>query len=216
MLDKHDIRKNRRQSTLDNAAGQGRQARDTSREGARETKLDTKRDAAKESRKTADDQTSPRKHGPGLPIRRYFTKPGDDGFTNVQWELRTATITGENGKMVFEQRDVEVPRGWSQTATNVVVQKYFRGTVGTPGARALGTPADQRAWPTPSPPGASRTATSPTPAAAETYKRRAAPPAGRAEDGVQLAGLVQRRLRARAAVLGLLHQQRRGHAWSRS
>ncbi|HSZ83698.1 MAG TPA: hypothetical protein VLA14_15540, partial [Polyangia bacterium] len=65
---------------------------------------------------------------PGLNLRRYFTKPGDDGFTNVQWELRTAAITGENGKSVFEQRDVEVPKGWTQTATNVVVQKYFRGT----------------------------------------------------------------------------------------
>jgi ribonucleoside-diphosphate reductase alpha chain len=69
---------------------------------------------------------------PGLPIQRFFTKSGDDGFTTVEWDLRTANITGENGKVVFEQKDVEVPRGWSQTATNVVVQKYFRGTVGTP------------------------------------------------------------------------------------
>ncbi|MEP6655393.1 MAG: vitamin B12-dependent ribonucleotide reductase, partial [Myxococcales bacterium] len=69
---------------------------------------------------------------PGLPIRRFFTKPGDDGFTTVEWDLRTANITGENGKVVFEQKDVEVPRGWTQTATNVVVQKYFRGTLGTP------------------------------------------------------------------------------------
>jgi ribonucleoside-diphosphate reductase alpha chain len=69
----------------------------------------------------------------GLKLRRFFTAPGDDGFANVEWELRTAAITGENGKMVFEQRDVEVPKSWSQTATNVVVQKYFRGTIGTPG-----------------------------------------------------------------------------------
>jgi ribonucleoside-diphosphate reductase alpha chain len=68
----------------------------------------------------------------GIKLRRYFTAPGDDGFANVDWELRTAAITGENGKMVFEQRDVEVPKSWSQTATNVVVQKYFRGIVGTP------------------------------------------------------------------------------------
>src|SRR5450755_304698 len=68
----------------------------------------------------------------GLKLRRYFTAPGDDGFAGVEWELRTAAITGENGKSVFEQRDVEVPKSWSQTATNVVVQKYFRGTVGTP------------------------------------------------------------------------------------
>ena len=63
----------------------------------------------------------------GLKLQRYFTAPGDDGFANIEWELRTAAITGENGKMVFEQRDVEVPKSWSQTATNVVVQKYFRG-----------------------------------------------------------------------------------------
>jgi ribonucleoside-diphosphate reductase alpha chain len=116
MLEKQDIRKNRRHSTLDNAAGPGRQARDTSRPTGAES-----------SREKA-----PRKNGPGLAVRRFFTKPGDDGFTNVQWELRTAAITGESGKTVFEQRDVEVPKGWSQTATNVVVQKYFRGTLGTP------------------------------------------------------------------------------------
>ena len=68
----------------------------------------------------------------GVTVRRYFTAPGDDGFAGVEWELRTAAITGENGKMVFEQRDVEVPQAWSQTATNVVVQKYFRGVLGTP------------------------------------------------------------------------------------
>ena len=119
MLEKQDIRKNRRNSTLDgsNSAGPGRQARETSRPTGAESPK----------------EKAPRKNGPGLAVRRYFTKPGDDGFTNVQWELRTAAITGENGKMVFEQRDVEVPKGWSQTATNVVVQKYFRGTLGTPG-----------------------------------------------------------------------------------
>src|SRR4030095_10696307 len=49
------------------------------------------------------------------------------------WELRTASISGESGKAVFEQKDVEIPKFWSQTATNVVVQKYFRGQLGTPG-----------------------------------------------------------------------------------
>ena len=53
-------------------------------------------------------------------------------FDQVQWELRTASITGEGGQVFFEQKDVEVPAGWSQLATNVVVQKYFRGAVGTP------------------------------------------------------------------------------------
>jgi len=69
---------------------------------------------------------------PGLAFGRYFTQPGDDGYAGIQWELRTANITGENGKIVFEQTDVEVPRAWTQTATNVVTQKYFRGQPGTP------------------------------------------------------------------------------------
>src|SRR5262245_25428058 len=68
----------------------------------------------------------------GLKLQRYFTAAGDDGLANVEWELRTAAITGESGKMVFEQKDVEVPKSWTQTATNVVVQKYFRGVMGTP------------------------------------------------------------------------------------
>jgi len=73
-----------------------------------------------------------RKVAPGMKIERFFTRPGDDGFRGIEWELRTASIVGEGGKLVFEQRDVEVPKPWSQTATNVVVQKYFRGQLGTP------------------------------------------------------------------------------------
>jgi ribonucleoside-diphosphate reductase alpha chain len=68
----------------------------------------------------------------GLSLERHFTTPGRDPFDEVEWELRTAAITGEGGKVFFEQTDVEVPRAWSQTATNVVAQKYFRGLVGTP------------------------------------------------------------------------------------
>jgi len=68
----------------------------------------------------------------GLKVERFFTRPGDDGFRGVEWEMRTANITGEGGKLVFEQKEVEVPRSWTQTATNVVVQKYFRGQIGMP------------------------------------------------------------------------------------
>jgi ribonucleoside-diphosphate reductase alpha chain len=68
---------------------------------------------------------------PGLAVERYFTAPDVDPFSTVEWELRSATITGADGKVYFEQKDVEIPAGWSQTATNVVVQKYFRGTLGT-------------------------------------------------------------------------------------
>lgn len=71
--------------------------------------------------------------GRGVSLRRMFTRNGLDPFDQVRWELRTAAITGEGGKVYFEQRDVEVPASWSQLATNVVVQKYFRGAVGTPG-----------------------------------------------------------------------------------
>jgi len=67
----------------------------------------------------------------GLKIRRHFTKKGIHPFDEVEWELRTAAITDENGKVIFEQRDVEIPKGWSQTATNIVVSKYFHGKVNT-------------------------------------------------------------------------------------
>jgi ribonucleoside-diphosphate reductase alpha chain len=69
---------------------------------------------------------------PGLTVDRYFTREGVDPFSEVEWELRDAVISGADGKVFFEQRQVEFPRPWSQTATNVVVQKYFRGTLGTP------------------------------------------------------------------------------------
>jgi ribonucleoside-diphosphate reductase alpha chain len=68
----------------------------------------------------------------GLALPRFFTRPGVDTMTQVDWDLRSALIAGEDGRLVFEQRDVEVPRGWSQTATNVVVSKYFRGPLGDP------------------------------------------------------------------------------------
>jgi ribonucleoside-diphosphate reductase alpha chain len=70
---------------------------------------------------------------PGLTVDRYFTREGVDPFAEVEWELRDAVISGADGKIYFEQRQVEFPRAWSQTATNVVVQKYFRGTLNTPG-----------------------------------------------------------------------------------
>ena len=67
----------------------------------------------------------------GISVERLFTRVGVDPMSEVDWELRSAIIAGEDGRVVFEQRDVEVPREWSQTAANVVVSKYFRG--GGPG-----------------------------------------------------------------------------------
>ena len=69
---------------------------------------------------------------PGLAVERHFTRQGVDPFETVEWEHRDAVISGADGKVFFEQRGVEFPKTWSQTATNVVVQKYFRGTLGTP------------------------------------------------------------------------------------
>ncbi len=70
--------------------------------------------------------------GRGIMLERFFTTAGVDPYSEVEWDLRSAVISGEDGRVVFEQKDVEVPRGWSQTATNVVVSKYFRGPLGTP------------------------------------------------------------------------------------
>ena len=54
-----------------------------------------------------------------------------DPFDEVEWETRSAVIANEKGETVFEQRDVEIPKSWSQQATNIVVSKYFRGQIGT-------------------------------------------------------------------------------------
>src|SRR5213083_1974449 len=68
----------------------------------------------------------------GLTVARRFVAAGTDPYDTVEWEIRSAVISGEGGETVFEQRDVEVPKPWSQLATNVVVSKYFRGPLGTP------------------------------------------------------------------------------------
>ena len=63
--------------------------------------------------------------------KRYFTIPGRDPFDEIEWETRDALIPGKSGP-AFEQRDVEFPKFWSQTATNIVAQKYFRGRMASP------------------------------------------------------------------------------------
>src|SRR5690349_7216485 len=69
--------------------------------------------------------------GAKLGVRRFFTIPGRDPFDEIEWEIRDATIPGKNGP-AFEQRGVEFPKFWSQTATNIVAQKYFRGRMASP------------------------------------------------------------------------------------
>ncbi|HLQ67620.1 MAG TPA: vitamin B12-dependent ribonucleotide reductase [Candidatus Limnocylindrales bacterium] len=68
----------------------------------------------------------------GLRFPRMYTRAGVNPYDEVEWELRTAVITNEHGKLVFEQKDVEFPKFWSQMATNVVASKYFRGQMDTP------------------------------------------------------------------------------------
>jgi len=69
--------------------------------------------------------------GAGLTIERYFTTPETHPFDAVEWEVRDARI-GHGERVAFEQRDVEFPKSWSQNATNIVAQKYFRGQLGHP------------------------------------------------------------------------------------
>src|SRR5215217_2421877 len=66
-----------------------------------------------------------------LGVRRFFTIQGRDPFEEIEWETRDAFIPGKD-KPAFEQKDVEFPKFWSQTATNIVAQKYFRGRMSSP------------------------------------------------------------------------------------
>jgi len=69
----------------------------------------------------------------GLKMQRHNTAGGVHPFQTFEWEKRTATISNEKAETIFEQEDVEVPKSWSITATNVVASKYFHGKIGTPG-----------------------------------------------------------------------------------
>jgi len=82
--------------------------------------------------KRLSERSEPVANRRGAHLGRLFTKPGVDPMGEVEWDLRSAVIVGEDGRVVFEQREVEVPKNWSQTATNVVVSKYFRGPLGSP------------------------------------------------------------------------------------
>jgi ribonucleoside-diphosphate reductase alpha chain len=78
-------------------------------------------------------QTQAKKKAPGLSFRRFFTKPDVSAYDEVEWDLRTAQITDSQGNVIFEQKNVEVPKDWSMTATNIVASKYLHGKLGTPG-----------------------------------------------------------------------------------
>src|SRR6201993_414572 len=67
----------------------------------------------------------------GLTFRRFFTKAGVSPYDEIEWEKRLAQITDSKGGIIFEQKDVEVPKDWSMTATNIVASKYLHGRMGT-------------------------------------------------------------------------------------
>ena len=67
-----------------------------------------------------------------LALRRHFTTPGSHPYDEIEWERRSAGIQAEGGQAVFEQDNIDVPKDWSQLATNVVASKYFRGQLGSP------------------------------------------------------------------------------------
>jgi len=81
---------------------------------------------------TANDLALNKKCASGLSFRRFFTKPGVSPCDELEWDLRLAQITDAQGNVIFEQKDVEVPKDWSMTATNIVASKYLHGKVGSP------------------------------------------------------------------------------------
>src|SRR5438876_12256310 len=87
--------------------------------------IETQAPATPPAENTVVDETA------SLAVRRYFTIPGRDPFDEIEWEVRDAFIPGKE-KAAFDQKSVEFPKFWSQTATNIVAQKYFRGKLGTP------------------------------------------------------------------------------------
>src|SRR6059036_155870 len=91
----------------------------------------------RQTKASAPSQAPPREEA-RLPIERYFTKPEVDPYDKLEWEVRTASIEGADGRPVFEQKDIEIPATWSQNATNVVASKYFRGPL-TPGDASTGS-----------------------------------------------------------------------------
>ncbi len=91
--------------------------------------LSSKLEETKQQRRTTGNRE-------GVAFPRYFTAKLENGKTpydDVAWETRTASISNDKGSTIFEQRDIEVPADWSQTATNIVASKYFHGKMGTPG-----------------------------------------------------------------------------------
>ena len=113
---------------------------DSARDDARpQTTAPSRRRARRHSERRKADEPNPRTPRPprtttpgaGLSIRRLFSTADTHPFDAVEWEPRDARI-GHGDRVAFEQTDVEFPKSWSQNATNIVAQKYFRGQLGNP------------------------------------------------------------------------------------
>src|SRR5262252_7452636 len=85
----------------------------------------------REQVKRTESATTSTRKAAGLAFRRFFTRAGASPYDEIEWELRTAQITDSHGGVIFEQTDVEVPKDWSMTATNIVASKYLHGRLGT-------------------------------------------------------------------------------------
>ena len=94
--------------------------------------ISDKTTAAAATSSAAPVTTTKKRPAPGLTFKRYFTKAGVSPYDEIEWELRLAQITDAQGGVIFEQKDVETPKDWSMTATNIVASKYLHGTLDTP------------------------------------------------------------------------------------
>ena len=141
--------------------------------------------------------------GARLGVKRFFTIPGRDPFDEIEWEMRDALIPGKDGP-AFEQRGVEFPKFWSQTATNIVAQKYFRGRLCSPERESsvkqmIGRVVDTiGAW-------GREGGYFADDDEAETFEAELKAILVNQYASFNSSRLVQRRLRGDAAVLGLLH-----------
>ena len=144
----------------------------------------------------------------GLEFQSYFTDGKISPFDAVEWERRTALIGNEKGQTIFRQENVEVPKSWSQTATNIVASKYFHGKPEHAGTRNLRAAIDRPRGGHHRPLGRAGRLLCDT--ASHDAFRDDLRTCSSSRNGLQLAGLVQRRRATQAAVLRLLHQFRQG------
>ena len=93
--------------------------------------VDTETPGNTENGSSTSDTAGDRKRAKALHFDRFFTQKGISPYDAIEWDTRDAVITDEKGDTIFEQKNVEVPKSWSQMATNIVASKYFHGSLDT-------------------------------------------------------------------------------------